>query len=130
MDPIGFGLEEFDAIGQHRRKETITFFPTREDRGEKVTSVTLDLDPRGEVSGIPESAFTGPKQLGELLARSRQCQECIVKQLFRYAHGRHESAADEPAIRRAAEVFRSSRFRLKELMVFLAQELASSSRSN
>jgi hypothetical protein len=130
MDPIGFGLEEFDAIGQHRRKETITFFPAREDRGEKVTSVTLDLDARGEVSGIANSAFTGPRQLGELLARSPQCQECIVKQLFRYAHGRHETAADEPLIRRGAEVFRNSRFRLKELMMFLAQDLASSSRSH
>ncbi len=128
MDPIGFGLEQFDAIGKFRGKDRITFFPTRETRDDKPVTVELDLDPRGTVSGISESPFTGPKQLGELLSQSPQCQECVVRQLFRYAHGRHEFPADQATLTQALKVFQLSQYRLKELMIFLAGKLATRER--
>jgi hypothetical protein len=46
-----------------------------------------------------------------------------VKQLFRYAYGRRETDADGPVLKEAVEVFRSSQFRLKTLMMFLARSL-------
>ncbi|MBM3810569.1 MAG: DUF1592 domain-containing protein [Acidimicrobiia bacterium] len=128
MDPIGFGLEQYDAIGRQRAKDRITFFPTREGRDEKPVTVDLELDATGEVSGIADSKFSGPAQLGEILARSELCQECIVRQLFRYAAGRHEAAKEEPVIARGRRLFRESRYRLKELMIFLAGELATEAR--
>jgi hypothetical protein len=48
----------------------------------------------------------------------------VVKQLFRYAYGRRETAADAPLLRQANEAFAGSRFRLKELIMFLAKSLA------
>jgi len=124
MDPIGFGLERFDAIGRYRDKDRITFFPIRESRDDKPVTVELELDARGAVSGISDSPFTGPKQLGELLARSPQCQECVVRQLFRYAYGRHETPADQALLARTLKTFQLSQYRLKELMIFLTGELA------
>jgi hypothetical protein len=124
MDPIGFGFEQFDAIGQLRQKEKITFFPVRETRNDKPVTVELPLDPTGTVSGIADSDFVGPAALGRILASSAQCQECVVKQLFRYAHGRRETAADAGTIQRGWRAFQASRFRLTELMIFLAGELA------
>jgi hypothetical protein len=44
----------------------------------------------------------------------------VVKQLFRFAFGRPETAADRPVIEAAFDKFRNSQFRFKELMVALA----------
>ena len=41
-----------------------------------------------------------------MLAASPQCQECVVKQYFRYVAGRTETPADRPLIRSVFEDFR------------------------
>ena len=101
MDPVGFGLEKFDAIGKRREKQTITFLPDRHDRNGKPVVIELPLDTTGVVRGMPGSEFSNPKELGVLLAASPKCQECIVKQLFRYAFGRRETSSDRPMIKEA-----------------------------
>jgi hypothetical protein len=123
MDPVGFGLEKFDAIGKRREKQTITFLPDRHDRNGKPVVIELPLDTTGVVRGMPGSEFSNPKQLGSLLGASPKCQECIVKQLFRYAFGRRETSSDRPMIKEAFENFRASRFNFKELMMYLAVSL-------
>jgi hypothetical protein len=123
MDPIGLGFEKFDAIGRRREKQLIKFFPDRRAKDQTPTIVELDLDTSGKVSGLANSSFRTPRELGLILARSVECQECIVKQLFRYAYGRRETDADGLVLKEAAEVFRGSQFRLKTLMIFLARSL-------
>ena len=81
----------------------------------------LDIDPTGYVAGIPDSQFSAPAELGAVLAKSAQCQECMVKQYFRYTAGRLETPADRPAIRKILEDFRKSQFRFKELIVSLVR---------
>jgi hypothetical protein len=44
-----------------------------------------------------------------------------VKQLFRYAAGRHETAADRVIIRKAFEDFQRSGFLFQELLVSLTK---------
>ena len=56
-----------------------------------------------------------------MLAGSPQCQECLVKQLFRYQSGRLETIADREVIRRSFEDFRASQFRFKEVIIALAK---------
>jgi len=56
-----------------------------------------------------------------VLAATPQCQECVVKQLFRYQSGRLETVADREVIRRAFSDFRTSNFRFKELIIALAK---------
>jgi len=124
MDPIGFGFEKFDAIGRRRDKQTIKFFPDRRAKDQTPVTVELDVDTAGKVSGLANSDFKAPRELGVILAGSAECQECIVKQVFRYAYGRKETAADEPVLKKAAEVFRSSQFRLKDLIMFLGTSIA------
>jgi hypothetical protein len=124
MDPIGLGFEKFDAIGKRRDKHTIKFFPDRRAKDQTPAVVQLDLDTIGKVSGIANSDFRTPRELGAILANNPGCQECIVKQLFRYAYGRHETNSDAPLIRRATDVFRGTQFRLKELIMFLATSMA------
>ena len=117
IDPIGFGLEKFDAIGARRNKLQLRFFGDRRNRDTPPKMVELDLDTTGFVAGLQNSNFVSPKQLGDVLARSPQCQECVVKQYFRYTAGRTETAGDRPLIRKVTEDFRRSNFRFKELVI-------------
>jgi hypothetical protein len=123
MDGVGFGLEKFDAIGQRREKLLLEFRKGSEEEEEgdhkPVQSVTLPLDTTAYVAGIPDSQFTSPQQLGAVLAKSSQCQECIVKQYFRFQAGRMDVAADRPIIQMVSDKFRDSGYRFKELMVSL-----------
>ncbi|PYV90075.1 MAG: hypothetical protein DMG05_11600, partial [Acidobacteria bacterium] len=125
IDPIGLGLEKFDAIGMRREKHKLLFYPVLESmvaaRTAKPKIVELDLDTSGVVTGLKDSQFTSPRQLGQLLAGTSQCQECIVKQVFRYMAGRLDTPADRPLLNRALQDFQDSGFRFKELLVALTK---------
>jgi uncharacterized protein DUF1592/uncharacterized protein DUF1588/uncharacterized protein DUF1587/uncharacterized protein DUF1595/uncharacterized protein DUF1585 len=121
IDPIGFGFEKFDAIGMRREQYKLVFGSDESPRG-RMKEVLLDLDTTAWVTGIPNSEFKSPRGLGELLAQTPQCNECVVKQLFRYMAGREDMPADRPVISRALNRFRDSGFRFKELIVTLITE--------
>jgi hypothetical protein len=118
IDPIGFGFEKFDAVGQRREKLKIVFTPERKDKG-KPETVLLDLDTSGSIAGAPNSAFRSPRELGTILAGNTQCRQCVVKQLFRYYRGRMEKPGDAAILRRSYEDFNKSGFHFQELMVSL-----------
>jgi len=124
IDPIGFGLEKFDAIGAYRDKQKLLFFPEYHGgpKKPKPREIDLALDTTGVVAGLPDSQFTSARQLGELLARTPQCQECMVKQVFRYMSGRQDTRADVPVIRQAFEDFRNSGFHFKAMVVSLVRQ--------
>src|SRR5262249_1856105 len=106
IDPIGYGFEKFDAIGARREKFHLTFTRDRKSSAAgPAKTVDLDLDPAGSVAGIANSAFTSPRELGAILAASPVCQECVVKQYFRYIAGRSETPADRPLLRKVFEDF-------------------------
>ncbi len=121
IDPIGFGFEQYDAIGRFREKHLLTIFPTRDEKmkGLKTeeTKYELPIDVSAEVAGIADSSFSSPRELGRVLAENAVCQRCVVKQLFRYAMGRSETPADRATIEQAFERFRDSQFRFRELII-------------
>ena len=125
MDPIGFGLEKFDAIGQHRDDFKLTFAAARgaaaagATRGRGGKTVTLPIDAKGSVVGLKDSDFSSPKELGAILAVTPQCQMCMVKQYFRYATGRMETAADGPVLDSIFQDFKKSNYSFKELILSL-----------
>ena len=82
MDPIGFALEPFDAIGRWRA----------EDAG-------LPIDASGT---LPNGAsFNGPSELREaLLRRPEDFVGTFTRKLLTYALGRGLEAYDAPAVRR------------------------------
>ena len=128
IDPVGFGLERFDAIGRYKQKQVVTIFPTLDelkgDKNLKPRVHELDLDITASVRGIPNSDFSSPKQLGEILAAAPNCQRCIVKQLFRYAMGRLETPADQPFLDAALKEFQNSQFRFQNLIIFIVKSRA------
>lgn len=128
IDPIGFGFEKFDAIGAKREKLVLEFRGARTSEGDEeddgkrhfaTRKVSVEFNTQGNVAGIPDSQFSSPAELGAVLAKSAQCQECVVKQYFRYTAGRMETLADRPIIRQVLEDFRNSQYDFKELIVSL-----------
>ena len=83
MDPYGFGLENFDAIGRWR---------TREADGKAIdASATL---PDG-------TSFNGPSELrAAILRRPEEFVKTFTRKLLTYAVGRGLEATDEPIVRR------------------------------
>ena len=122
IDPIGFGFEKFDAVGAHRNNLVLEFRePGKKKEKEVVKTVSLDLNTNGNITGIADSDFTSPANMGAILAKSPQCQECMVKQYFRYSAGRMEQPADLPVIRQALNRFQASEFQFKELMLAIIE---------
>ena len=123
IDPIGFGFEKFDAIGERREKFKLLFFAGDEEGDRRAKPKTLELEVKtdGFVAGVSDSKFSSPRELGAVLARSQQCQECMVKQYFRYVSGRMETQADRRLIREVSDDFRKSQFRFKELIISLVR---------
>jgi hypothetical protein len=119
IDSIGFGFERFDSIGRQREKEVIKLSAPYQERKAKPETVELDIDSTAIVKGIPKSEFSSPRELGRLLAATPACQDCVAKQLFRYAFGRLENQSDLPTLEQAQGAFRKSNFRFKELMISL-----------
>jgi mono/diheme cytochrome c family protein len=120
MDPIGFGLEKYDAIGAWRDQEIVDIF-TGAGEGRRSKPVKVDISATGEIAGIANSTFGDSRALGRVLAASPVCQDCVVKQTFRYAFGRPEMPADRASISAAAAVFRSSGFKFKEMLISLVR---------
>jgi hypothetical protein len=83
IDPIGFALEEFDAIGQHRTQEN-----------------GLPVDPTGGVPaiGAPDGSIVGGAALARAVAESPQAVSCFAKQWLRFTLGRLETETDDESL--------------------------------
>ena len=93
IDPIGFGLENFDAIGRWRE----------EDNGQPVDATgTL---PTGE-------RFEGPVELkGILLGRGEEYARMVTAQMLKFALGRDLEYYDEPTVREISRALIQGGFR-------------------
>jgi hypothetical protein len=98
IDPIGFGLENFDAAGQWREVDSLQpgIFLDRDAEG-KLLVETYRIDPSGAFFGGP--AFANFFELRDLIAaRGDDFLRGLVERLCEYALGRPVSFADGEAI--------------------------------
>ncbi len=101
MDPIGFALENFDAIGVRRTMDG-----------------TFPIDATGT---LPDGrAFTGPETLVRLLQTDTRFPRCVTSQLLTYAMGRGLNEADDPQLESLARDWAASGQRLRELVERIA----------
>lgn len=107
LDPIGYGLENYDIGGKYR---------THDDAHPECL-----LPDRGQLPGGGE--FSGPGQLARLLVDSGQLEQCFLQHLMTYAMGRelrNEEAAAQDALWAA---FKGEGYDLQRLLTrYIADE--------
>jgi cytochrome c5 len=102
MDPMGFALEHFDAIGTWRD----------DDGGAEINS-TITL------SGV---TIDSPKAFREaLLGRGNEFLRTVTEKLLTYALGRGVESADAPAVRQLVREMRRDDFRWSSLILGIVQ---------
>jgi hypothetical protein len=105
MDPIGFGLENYDAEGKFRAKEANT-------------TNDCPIDGKGEIVGV--GPFHGPAELANVIIQSGLLNGCVTAQLFRFAQGRSAlDDADRSVVKALNDQIGAKDFRFQDLIVDL-----------
>jgi hypothetical protein len=120
IDPPGFALESFDAIGGFRTRyralekgDRVTRPPTAAGRHEFLLG--LPVDPQGELAD--GRSFADIRQYRELLlADERQIARNFVQQLIVYATGTPVSFADRDVVERILDETTSTRHGIRSLI--------------
>ncbi len=98
MDPLGFALENYDAIGRWRTHEG-----------------PLPIDASGSLpSG---KSFNGSAELKQILASDREAfAECLTEKLLTYALGRGLESYDKPATKKIVAAVVANDYRFSSLI--------------
>ena len=106
MDALGFGLENYDAIGAWRKK----------DGG-------VPVDAAGELPG--GRSFQGPKDLKALLAETERAAfvRCLTEKMLTYALGRGLESYDKTAVDRICRELENNGFRFGQLVQSIVESL-------
>lgn len=89
LEPVGFGLEQFDLLGRFRATD----------------AQGLPLTGSGELPGFTPAKFDGARELGERLQTSPRTSACFARQVFRYAFGRQELEKDACTLNSLTKAF-------------------------
>ncbi|HEX2671281.1 MAG TPA: DUF1592 domain-containing protein, partial [Polyangiaceae bacterium] len=82
IDPVGFALENYDAVGQYRTTEN-----------------NVMIDASGKLPGAADNV-TGAVQLAQQLADSPQVQQCFAQHWVEYGYGRtlHSTSPEDACL--------------------------------
>ena len=89
IDPIGFGLENYDGIGAYQAQEA----GAPVDNSGTLTGTDVDGD------------FHGAVELAGKLAASPEVKGCVAQKWFNYGFGRTAGADDACSLQAAADAF-------------------------
>jgi hypothetical protein len=104
LDPIGYGLENYDIAGRYR---------THDDAHPECT-----LPDKGSLPGLGD--FSGPGQLARLLVDSGKLEACFVQQLMTYEVGRELRPEEDSAKQELLGQFQQGGRDLQQLLTQLA----------
>ncbi len=105
MDPIGLGLENYDAIGKWRDKDG-----------------KLPIDASGT---LPDGrTFNGPTDLAKLLrSESDAFSEAVAEKIMTYALGRGVEPFDRPALRKITAGVKAGQYKFSSLILEVVKSL-------
>jgi hypothetical protein len=106
MDPIGFGFENYNAVGAYRTQEN-----------------GKTIDPTGTLTGTSvDGNFAGPVELSNRLANAGEVRRCLSAMWLRFFSGRPEDKTqDACTIEHSAKLFEASGNKLPALVVAMTQ---------
>jgi hypothetical protein len=103
IDPLGFALEHYDAIGAYRTEE--------------LPGVPVDA-----VGQLNDATLDGAIELAEFVAADERAASCIASRLLSYAAGREPTADDAVAVERLLEDLKANDYRFRALVTALVTE--------
>ncbi len=105
MDPLGFGLENYNAIGQWR-----------------VLDGKFPIDSSGTLpSG---KSFTTPAQMKEILvANPRAFAQCVTEKMLTYALGRGLERYDRPAVKQIVDGLQAGDYKFSQIISGIVESL-------
>ncbi len=99
MDPLGFGLENYDGIGGWRTKDG-----------------QFDIDPSGKLPG--GESFAGPRELKSiLLARQDDFIRCLSEKMLTYGLGRGVEYSDRCTVEDIVRAVKENDFKFSSLIL-------------
>jgi hypothetical protein len=105
MDPLGFSLENFDAIGAWRSKDV---------------NAGTGIDASGKL--VDGTAVNGPNDLRQaLLKHPEQFAQTVTEKLMTYALGRTLEYYDMPAIRKIVRDAAKDNYRFSSIVLGIAK---------
>ena len=114
IDPIGFGLENFDAAGLWRTEDS---YQVIDDQGKAVpkAKISWTIDPAGALHRGP--AFANFKQLRQVIAsRAEPFSRGLSAALIEYALGRPFGFSDEKLVDAMVAQARAKNYALREFI--------------
>jgi len=98
VNPIGFALENYDALGQ---------WQTQESGSLNGQPFTLPVNAQSDISaGDLQASVTGGGDLSAALAKSQQAQDCMADAWFGKAMSREPTAEEACSLDRVKQAFR------------------------
>ena len=99
MDPLGFGLENFNGIGEWRQKEG-----------------DFSIDPAGKL--VSGETFNGPDDLKTILMKRKRDDfvHCLTEKMFTYALGRGVEYYDKCAVDQITKRLAKGRYKFSTLI--------------
>jgi hypothetical protein len=119
INPFGFGLEGFDAIGRARAHEATA------------TAGLLPVDASGSTTldGATEAtSWSSALELANALASSQEARRCFTQNLYRFAHRRPADPQDDPEINAITGDFIASGEQITALVLRVVDSRAFSKR--
>ncbi|HET8934772.1 MAG TPA: DUF1592 domain-containing protein [Polyangiales bacterium] len=105
INPVGFGLENFDAVGAFRTQEN-----------------NVPIDATGMLAGTrANAAFSDGVGLAKAVAEAPEARACYAKNWFRYTLGRAETPADACTIAELADKLQSDEYTALNLLTDLTR---------
>ena len=119
INPLGFGLEAFDAIGRFRTQETT------------LSAGPLPVDASGSTSfdgAVQPTSWSTAIELANALAGSHEARRCFAQNMYRFAHRRPANPADEAEIDAITAAFIADGEQLRSLVLSVVKSSAFSKR--
>jgi hypothetical protein len=108
INPVGFGLENYDAVGQYRTLENGT-----------------PVDASGTLVGTAANVpFSDGIELSRAVAASPEARLCYAKNWLRYGFGRAETDADQCSLSEIADTLADDRHTAASVLVDLSKTVA------
>ncbi len=106
IDPVGFGLENYDGIGRYRTTEN-----------------NKPVDASGNITDSPDmnGAYSGGVELASKLTQSQEAKQCLALQALKWSLGREEVAGERELVNGIAANLAAGGLDIREVLVNIAK---------